>query len=104
LIFSFATHHTVDGGIRESMDEYTDYLVRLVRPGGLVLFESHATSEHKEVHFQEWRDYNDNFFDLVSEKEVCRGKRLFMVMRDKRQADSQINRTLAQISRQRLAA
>lgn len=48
-ILSFANHATYDGNTKQSIEEYFDRCLNLIKPGGMLLFESHPPSYEGEA-------------------------------------------------------
>ncbi len=84
IIFSFANHHTDDGGMRPQMFEYLKNLHQLLAADGILLFESHP-GDLKDNRFAELMENTQTFFAVMEKKKLmdCKdaGYRLFYVLK-----------------------
>lgn len=84
LIMSFANHHTDDENMRPLLWEYFQRLHGMVKPGGILMFESHTNDIHS-ADFHATMEQLDDLFTLVAKRFLVNGKnrggdRLFYVL------------------------
>jgi len=81
-VFSFATHWTDDGNYRVTIDEHMQRIHGMLKPGGLLVFESHCADVVNPV-FHEKMESIRSLFDHDGGRKIENGTRLVYIMRRK---------------------
>lgn len=78
VVISFATHHTIDGGIKKGFNELFSKGHSLLSENGLFLFETHM-SHSDDSNFNEILSEGNEFFDYVDSTYLDYIQRRFVV-------------------------
>ncbi|UCC99519.1 MAG: class I SAM-dependent methyltransferase, partial [Phycisphaerales bacterium] len=73
-VLSFASHATYDGNTGYSIDQYLRRCYELVKPGGLLLFESHSWEQPSSDDLQQVCFAMDRFFTVRQRQVLQRGR------------------------------
>lgn len=81
VVFSFATHWTDDRNYRVSIDNHMNKMFSLLKPGGILLFESHCGELGRPEFHMALNEVKDRFEFDGMHKRTDGGSREFYVMR-----------------------
>jgi len=82
VVFSMASHHTLDKGLRLGLDEHMRRMSVLMPPGGTLVFESHGKEAGKEE-FHRSLEPARQYFDWDGSRILDAGEREFFLMKRK---------------------
>jgi len=89
IIFSLANDSTIDGNTKFNFFEYISKIINLIKPAGLLIFESQAPDSFRPERFKPKLEHLKKYFDILVEKKVLSNypynvkERFFLVLRKK---------------------
>lgn len=108
LVFSFANHHTIDGNLHLGFGRHMERIFELLKPGGLLFFESHNVNgpglggPGDDGDLDAKFDLAEQYFEVLKYKMVPVGRRglgdidrLFVVMKRRPSHQPDAKRTLS---------